>query len=468
MLVRPLSLVSTFIDALNQSLQSIKPSARLTAKQKAGLTLILVGIIVTDTLNWAAFGRRSLGTAKPSQLRWLFYNAKIAWHSLLQASVKQVLVTYQIDHGSLVIDDSGKKRAKKTTKIHGAHKVKDKATGGYYNGQELVFLVLVTEKVTIPVDFRFYIPDPRMTAWRKKNKTLKQQGISTKHRPDRPAPDHENHPTMQALALDMIESFVVAFPAIKVRGVLADALYGTGSFLDTASSLTGGAQVVSQLRSNQLVSSKNSTAKLASYFARQPGVDTALSIRGGQEKPVTVLAARLHVKAHGRRRFVVALKYEGEDEYRYLVASNLSWRHMDIARLYSLRWLVEVFIQDWKKCSGWNRLSKQQGVEGSERGLIVSLLCDHLLLQHPEQIALLKNKQPGMPAGCLIERLKTQSLLETISDVVTAENPEESLKALSAALKDSLPTRSSSKHMAGRNLGRQETTPSLAYHAKAA
>ncbi|MCL6271686.1 hypothetical protein M3P05_17345 [Sansalvadorimonas sp. 2012CJ34-2] len=60
-------------------------------------------------------------------------------------------------------------------------------------------------------------------------------------------------------------------------------------------------------------------------------------------------------------------------------------------------------------------MSKQQDVEGSERGLIVSLLCDHLLLQHPEQIALLENKQPEMPAGCLIERLKTESLLETVT-----------------------------------------------------
>jgi hypothetical protein len=38
-------------------------------------------------------------------------------------------------------------------------------------------------------------------------------------------------------------------------------------------------------------------------------------------------------------------------------------------------------------------LSKQQGEEGSERGLILNLLCDHLLLQHPEQSIRLKNKQ---------------------------------------------------------------------------
>jgi hypothetical protein len=97
---------------------------------------------------------------------------------------------------------------------------------------------------------------------------------------------------------------------------------------------------------------------------------------------VTLLAARLKVKAHAKRRFVIALKYEGEEEYLYLVASDLSWRHGDIARMYTLKWLVEVFIQDWKAHCGWNKLSKQQGEERSERGLILSLLCDHLLLQH--------------------------------------------------------------------------------------
>ncbi len=180
-----------------------------------------------------------------------------------------------------------------------------------------------------------------------------------------------------------------------------------------------------------------------------------------------MLAARLYVKAHGKCRFVVALKYAGEDDFRFLVASDLSWRHIDIARLYSLRWLVEVCIQDWKKCGGWNRLSKQQGVEGSERGLIVSLLWDHLLLQHPEQIALLTNKQPGLPAGWLTERLKVELLTEAIEYVVTADDPEEALKVLGSSLRETLPTRSPSKHMAGRDIGCQEPGPSLKHHAQA-
>jgi hypothetical protein len=36
----------------------------------------------------------------------------------------------------------------------------------------------------------------------------------------------------------------------------------------------------------------------------------------------------------------------------------------------------------------------------------LSLLCDHLLLQHPEQSIRLKKKQPWLPVSCVIERLK--------------------------------------------------------------
>ncbi|MFT6249158.1 MAG: hypothetical protein ACJAZQ_002372 [Cognaticolwellia sp.] len=74
--------------------------------------------------------------------------------------------------------------------------------------------------------------------------------------------------------------------------------------------------------------------------------------------------------------------------------------------MYTLRWLVEIFIQDWRAHCGWNKLSKQQGEEGSERGLILSLLCDHLLLQHPKQSIRLTKQQPWLPVSCVIERLK--------------------------------------------------------------
>ncbi len=463
MLIHPLSIVTTFIDELNTSLQQLKSSAQLTAIQKVWLGTVLMGITVTGMLNWAAFERRSLGAFSQDRLRWIFSWAKIQWESLLFASVMQILKTYDITHGTLAADDTDKKRSKKTTRIPDTHKIKDKKTGGYFNGQELIFLVLITDKVTFPVGFCFYTPDPALKEWKKQDEKLKKQGVAKKDRPEKPV-SNPAYPSKPELTVKMIKDFVCAFPAIKVKAVLADALYGQSAFIDQVRRLTGNAQVITQLKSSQLVKNQNGKwVSLKEYFGRQAGVETYLTIRGDKEVKVTILAARLTVKAHGKRRFVVALKYEGETEYRFLVASDLSWRHQDIARHYTLRWLVEVFIQDWKGFDGWNRLAKQQGEKGSVRGVILSLLCDHLLLVHPKQSALLKNKQPGMPVGCLIEHLNTEALVETVKKIVTDEKPLEKFKVFAETLYEILPKRRSKKHMAGRDLGRIEPTPSLAY-----
>jgi hypothetical protein len=40
---------------------------------------------------------------------------------------------------------------------------------------------------------------------------------------------------------------------------------------------------------------------------------------------------------------IVAIKYDDEKTYRYLIASDLSWRTLDVVQGHSLRWLVEIF-----------------------------------------------------------------------------------------------------------------------------
>lgn len=463
MLIRPLPVVTEFITELNNSLQVLRPSAQLSFIQRAWLRTILMGIVVTGMLNWSAFERRSLGVYSQSQLRWMFRWAKIQWDSLLAASVRHILKSYGITHGTLVADDTEKQRSKNTSCIPKVHSIKDKKTGGYLKGQELIFLVLVTESVTFPVGFCFYEPDPSQRAWKKRNNDLKQQGFPKKARPQRPDPN-PNYPTKTQLTVQMIRDFTHTHPDIKVDAVLADALYGQAGFMNPVQELIGNSQVISQLHCNQLVKNRNGQwVAVKDYFARQSGVQQNLVVRGGKTVSVVMLGARLMVKAHDKRRFVVALKYEGEANYRFLVASNLSWRHIDIARHYTIRWLVEVFIEDWKGFEGWDQLAKQQGEEGSMRGVTLSLLCDHLLLVHPKQSALLKNQQPGMPVGCVIEHLKTEALVDAIKEIVTAENPLAAFKVFADALYEVLPERQSKKHMVGRDLGRMEPTPSLTY-----
>ncbi len=157
------------------------------------------------------------------------------------------------------------------------------------------------------------------------------------------------------------------------------------------------------------------------------------------------------------------MKYGGEDDYRYLVATDVSWRHDDIARLHTLRWLIEVFFEDWKLHEGWCNRALQQCIEGSERGVILSVLCNHMLLLHPEQSARLEHKQPALTVGCLVEKLRIDALLDTIRSVVESVNPQEQFKKLTESLEDYRPVRISSKHMVGRELGRMMPTASLKY-----
>lgn len=84
------------------------------------------------------------------------------------------------------------------------------------------------------------------------------------------------------------------------------------------------------------------------YFSSCTPVEKTVLIRGYKEQKITFVSARLHVVAHGKKRFLIALKYEGETEFRYLVATDMTWRTDDILQSFFLRWLIEVFFEDWK------------------------------------------------------------------------------------------------------------------------
>jgi hypothetical protein len=237
--------------------------------------------------------------------------------------------------------------------------------------------------------------------------------------------------------------------------------------MDAVAALFGGVQVISQLRCNQKVRFRNRTLSVSHYFAGHPGVPHALRIRGGDTLTASVGSARLHVCAHGKKRFVIALKYEGEMEYRYLLATDLTWRTQDILQAATLRWLVEVFLQDWKAYEGWGTLTKQRGEEGSSHSLILSLLVDHCLLLHPDQLTQLEHKQPMSTVGSLINRIRVDSLLVLIRDLLATDHPQQRLARLADTLAHQFALVPSEKHMIGRDLGQLDPTPSLKYKAAA-
>jgi hypothetical protein len=465
------------VEDINAALQEHNPlSPGLSAIQRGWLSFCLRAIRLTNTICWARFERAGLGRYSQGALSWMFRHAKLPWEKLVQMRVTVILRRQGIRGGILVVDDSDKARSKTTRTIAHVHKLHDKASGGFIRGQNLVFLLLVSELITVPVGFAFYEPDPVRTRWAKQDRALKKQGVAKRQRPPKP-PRNPAYPTKLELGLRLAWQFKQSHPTITVQWVLADALYGSAAFVDTASAIFGGVQVISQLRSNQKGRFRNRTLSVAQYFARTPGGAQQTScagtpiqryrIRGGEPVTLCVSSARLYVDAQGKKRFVVALKYEGETEYRYRVAADLTWRTEDIVQAFTLRWLIEVFFEDWKGYEGWSALTMQPGGEGSSRSLILSLLVDQCLLLHPDQLAQLKHRQPAFTVGSLINRIKGESVLTVIRQVLTAPDPEHHLQQLSDTLVQYFDLRPSEKHRVGRDLGRLEPSPSLKYKAAA-
>jgi hypothetical protein len=464
-IAKPAPFVSAFVDAVDQAIREQNPSHGMSAIQRAWLAFCVTAVLVTNSICWARFERASLGTYSLAALSWMFRHSKRPWDKLLVASVRVILRHHGITAGTLVIDDTDNPRSKSAKTLAHLYKLRDKASGGYVWGQSLVFLVLVTSKISIPVGFAFYQPAPELSAWYKKEKALKQQGVPKPQRPSKPAPNPA-YPPKKQLALRLLATFKAHHPHIRVHCIMADALYGTATFVDGASAIFSGVQVISQIRSTQNIRVGKRVQHVADYFATHPGTPQRLRIRGGQEVVAMVGSARLYVCSHRTKRFIVAIKYAEEETYRYLIASDLSWRTLDIVQGQTLRWLVEVFIQDWKSYEGWSPLTKQPGAEGARHSVILSLLVDHSLFLHPDQQAQLKNNLPAYTVGSLRANVQVECLVEVIDDLVSSDKPQEKLQRFTQALHEVFAFGRSKKHMSQRQLGRLEPTPFVKYRAE--
>ena len=461
---KPAPFVSAFVAAVDDAIRAHQPHSGMSTIQQIWLAFCITAVLVTNSICWARFERASLGMYSLAALSWMFRHSKLPWDALLVASVRVILRSHGITSGHLMLDDTDNARSKAAKALAHLYKLRDKESGGYVWGQSLVFLVLVTPKISLPVGFVFYQPAPELSTWYKQVKVLKKQGVPPKQRPPKPTPNAQ-YPTKQQLALRLLAAFKAHHPTIRVQCIAADALYGTGAFVDEASALFEGVQVLSQIRSNQHIRVGQRQQPVADYFATHPGTPHTIRIRGGAERVAMVGSARLYVCSHKTKRFIVAIKYAEEESYRYLIASDLSWRTLDIVQGHSLRWLVVVFIQDWKSYEGWSQLTKQPGEEGACHSVILSLLVDHSLFMHPDQQAQLKNNRSAYTVGSLRAHVQAECLIDVIDDLVSADHPQDQLQRFIKALHEVFALDQSTKHMIQRQLGRLEPTPSLKYRA---
>lgn len=91
-------------------------------------------------------------------------------------------------------------------------------------------------------------------------------------------------------------------------------------------------------------------------------------------------------------------------------------------------------------------MAKQQGEQGSSRGLSLSLLLDHCLLLHPDQLARVKNNLPAYTVGSLQRAIQMEALLVGVKQIVNTSNPAKQLTLLAQSVKDFFVLQPSTKH----------------------
>ena len=320
--------------------------------------------------------------------------------------------------------------------------------------------MLVTPQISIPVGVTFDQPAPALSAWSKTEKALKQPGVATQQRRPNPAP-HPHDPTTQDLARRLFAQGNAHHPDLRGHWITAEALYGTAPCVDGAAALFGGGQVISQIRSHQNVRVQQREQPVADYCATHPGTPHTLRIRGGQEVVAIVGRAKWYVSSHNTQRVVVALNYEGEDTYRDLLASDLTWRTRDMVQGQTLRWLVEVCVPDWKSHEGWSPLTTPPGAEGARHRVILSLLVDHALFVHPDPHAQLTHTLPAYTGGSLRANVPVACLVNVIENLVSSDTPQAQRHRCTHAFHQVLAFGHAKQHMIQRQLGRLEPTPAL-------
>lgn len=145
-LFNALHFVVIYVNDLVGQLKLLNAEADLSRTQKLWLSFVLSAIIVSNGICWSVFERMSNGKHKSTKLLGMFRRGVICWDKLIIASIKLIIKRYNLKEGVLLLDDSNKSRSKNVKKLHAAHKVKDKATGGYSIAQDVMFLVLVTRQ----------------------------------------------------------------------------------------------------------------------------------------------------------------------------------------------------------------------------------------------------------------------------------------------------------------------------------
>ena len=140
MFLQALPFIQLYVESLSNELKQEHKNYGFSAAQILWFATCLMGILFTNTISWNGFSKISIGAYGKAALSKMCFKEKIVWNQLLICSKRMILKKFKVTEGILIIDDKNHARSKKTNKIFGVHKQKDKKTGGYSMGQNIIFL----------------------------------------------------------------------------------------------------------------------------------------------------------------------------------------------------------------------------------------------------------------------------------------------------------------------------------------
>jgi hypothetical protein len=448
---------------------------KVSKSQLRFLLFCLSTMVLHGHLMGTSIALQSLGALSASTVSYMLRSSSTPFLELWKAAVCILFEIYNPTRACLIIDDTDRPRCKVIKRLGFVFKTICKVTGGYILAQNVVFVCLVTDKFTIPIAFRFYVPDPELKKWREEIKRLVKAKIPKQNHPIKPTPD-PNYPSRIAMcssllsdAKELLREVINHLNSlnygrqycIKIIAVIADAAYMSPQMTAIVKQVMG-TQVnfISQLKKVQLCIRQGHEVSIQNYFLNLPKQKSDIKIRG-KSRIIEWAAARIFIKSHGKRLHVITLRYEGEDDWRYVAATDLTWRSQDVIQAYGLRWLVETFNEDWKQHGGWGKKAFQQGDDGCIRGFILSLLIDTYYLWHPTQVRLHRSGQPLCTVGSLLGRIRIEYVVTTIEAILLSPDPKAQLQHLKETIDKIFVLRPSVKHCAdGAGFEFQEMLPS--------
>ena len=113
---KALGCVTEYVERLSTEQEQKQKNSGLSCGQKAWLEFTLMCLIVTESVCWRKYVRVGLGRYSEALLSH-YFRCDMNWAVLVSTSIRIVLDSFGTYEGVLVIDDSGKKRSKVTTRI---------------------------------------------------------------------------------------------------------------------------------------------------------------------------------------------------------------------------------------------------------------------------------------------------------------------------------------------------------------